>query len=355
MYTFRKPGFKARQSAKLKDPTARKAILVDCNMNNDPKMMLLYAEKDVALMGILFEIWANLDLETETWEVTRREFDYWARKTFSDGNRFNVLKRLEWLSNNGLIEFQYLPNSLPIPSQCIPNDLPMVSQQSPNGEPTPSQTPLEMPQTRVAVIRDITNQTNQAKLTSSPLPPPSTKPEEEDEAFLLTQANQARQVEYNTLARPVGQTPRGIADPLAGNQASTSQGVYTSGVQWCWIKVNGERQREDDWIWQQLCLYEGKAVVGLSLDTYLQARPTMQKIYNRWLEHPISLRMAAICKTIKESNAKNDLVYAESLARQQAIDRKTLYGYLQTFETAVQNGDYEVEINHGNLRKENTS
>ena len=174
-YVFSKPGFKQRQSDKLKDANTRRAILVDCDLNNDPKILMLYAQKDVSLIGILFEIWANLDTETETWEIPKHHFDHWVRKTFSDSNRFDVQKRLQWLSNNGLIGFQCIPNEVPIGSQCIPN------------------TPLELPETRVALRATITNtkQTKKDPPTSSEAPPP---PQEKFSESHLTLANELWEV-----------------------------------------------------------------------------------------------------------------------------------------------------------------
>lgn len=130
-YVFKKPGFKKRQSEKLKTPDKRSAIFWSCDANNDPKIMALHAQRDHSLLPIFLEVLSNLDLETETWEVSKLHFDLWAQRTFGN-NRFNVLKRLRWLSDNGLVEFsecsanpsQDVCKGLANPSQDVCKSLP---------------------------------------------------------------------------------------------------------------------------------------------------------------------------------------------------------------------------------------
>jgi hypothetical protein len=120
-YLFKKPGFKARQSQKLKNANKRMSILVDVDIVNDGKILLLHTQRDFTLLATYLHILGKLDLETESWFVRRDEFENWFKKTFGLSNRFNIEERLEWLSQVGLIEFQKVCNEVATP-QAPPLD-----------------------------------------------------------------------------------------------------------------------------------------------------------------------------------------------------------------------------------------
>jgi hypothetical protein len=104
-YVFSKIGFKQRQSDKLKGANQRGAILIDVDIANDGKMMLLHAQKDHTLAMTFIHILGKLDNETETWTVRADEFKNWFRRTFDVGNKFDIKKRLEWFSMVDLLGF----------------------------------------------------------------------------------------------------------------------------------------------------------------------------------------------------------------------------------------------------------
>lgn len=144
VYTFKKPGFKARQSAKLKNPNARGSILVSCDLNDDHKVGLIHTQKDYTLLPTYLEILFNLDTETESWEISIDAFKDWFRKRFDVNNRFDIEKRLEWLSNVGLIVFKRVPNEIlkgeKIPLEQAETPVPVISGYL--NQPTNQHTPL---------------------------------------------------------------------------------------------------------------------------------------------------------------------------------------------------------------------
>lgn len=145
VFLFHKQGFKHRQSQKLKDPGKRYGIMLDCGLNTDPKILMLHRQGDHTLLGIYLEILFNLDIETETWEIREDHLFQWVKTTFDTGNRFDLKKRLRWLSENGLIELQQVPMGLPLPSHN-----PAMGQSSPSHAPTetPFGRSLDRPQTQ---------------------------------------------------------------------------------------------------------------------------------------------------------------------------------------------------------------
>lgn len=78
---------------------------MDARINSNRKILALHAQRDHSLLPIYLEVLCNLDVETESWETPKDNFDFWVRTVLGGSNRFDVLKRLEWLSNNSLIEF----------------------------------------------------------------------------------------------------------------------------------------------------------------------------------------------------------------------------------------------------------
>lgn len=162
VFVFSKPGFKAWQSEKLRTANRRGAILVDTHICNDSKMMLLHEQQDYTLFALYIHILGKLDLETETWEIRADEFKSWFKKTFGVNNRFDILKRLKWFSNVGLIAFKRVPNDSLMTSEHASNDLLMTSERLPNVGNNEEVYPLEPAETRVALRATITNkQTNQ--------------------------------------------------------------------------------------------------------------------------------------------------------------------------------------------------
>lgn len=297
-YIFKKKGFKRRQSEKLMDANKRQAILMDCDLNRDPKMLALYAQKDVSLIGILFEIWANLDTITETWEVSKKHFDYWVKKTFSDNNRFNVLKRIKWLSENGLIEFSEGLASISEDS-CKGLDNPYIDASEQLDNPqldaskdlyNPSETPLEQAETQALTDPFITNTTNQ------------------------------------------------------NNQATTS-----SEGRFFQISNRGVEMREDEWIHR--CLLERRrgrklSVMGCdSLQALLTLYPTHQEEFKRWILNPIAIRMAAYVYTVIEGKPDCQLKYALTAAENASAYGEKFQGYIKRAEQYVEKGDLMVKIN----------
>jgi hypothetical protein len=160
VFVFKKSGFKERQSEKLKDSNKRKAILVDSNLNNDSKILLLHSQKDYTLLGAYFHILSRLELETETWVVRVDEFKNWFRRTFNVNNRFNIEERLEWLSNNGLIEFLTGSNEVLTDSLTGSNEVLKHVE-----------TPLETPETLAALRATKTNETKRNETKQKPPTP----------------------------------------------------------------------------------------------------------------------------------------------------------------------------------------
>lgn len=122
IYVFSKPGFKKGQSEKLKDPSRAPAILVRKDINSNKDIGLLHSQKDYTLFPTYLEIEANLDLETEKWEISAESFNCWFRKTFEVNNRFDIKKRLQWLSDSGLLIFYCTSIDRLLDSYCGSND-----------------------------------------------------------------------------------------------------------------------------------------------------------------------------------------------------------------------------------------
>ncbi len=162
VYIFKKPGFKKRQSAKLRDANHRDSILVDVGILNDEKIMLLHAEKDYTLFSTFIHILGKIETESESWEVRVDIFKNWFRKTFGVNNRFDIDQRLEWLSNHGLIEFKRVSNDVLMTSLSGSNEILTASL----SDPERVSLPIRDAQKPHGSTRDLTNQTNQAKHSS---------------------------------------------------------------------------------------------------------------------------------------------------------------------------------------------
>ena len=144
-YLFKKTGFKDRQSTKLRDANRRMGILVDVDIVNDSKIMLLHRQKDYTLLGTFLHILGKLDLETESWFVRKEEFDNWFRKTFGANKRSGIDERLQWLASVGLIEFEIVSNSVAKPA----NNVQTIGKVYPNNVETIAKVcPLDQPETQ---------------------------------------------------------------------------------------------------------------------------------------------------------------------------------------------------------------
>lgn len=173
LFRFYKPGFKQRQSQKLKEPGKRYGIMVDCGLNTDPKILMLHKQKDHALLGIYLEILFNIDIETEIWEVREDHFRTWARQIFAEGApNFQLEKRLLWLSQNGLIGFDVINQTISKPDPnhgqtCFKQPLNMLQTLSKHPDVNPNVTSFRQAETQVLTehVTPISNQTKNNKNT----------------------------------------------------------------------------------------------------------------------------------------------------------------------------------------------
>lgn len=122
-------------------------------------------------------------------------------------------------------------------------------------------------------------------------------------------------------------------------------GRFTQGKQFFQIKRNGVPSSEVDWILSCLHQEQKRFNTGLDLDDFLELYPYAQKTYNRWMKHPIHVRMSAFAKVLTETNAKNELTYALHLADKSQSDLNVLADHLEVFGPAVESGDMEVSFN----------
>lgn len=295
IYLFKKPGFKKRQSAKLKGANDRGNILISCHLNSDQKIGLLHSQKDYTLLATYQEILFNLDLETETWEISAQAFKDWFRKTFSVNNRFKIEERLEWLSNAGLIEFKRVSNEVQTDSKQDPNEI-LKGKVSPNNSETFAEVyPLEPAESGVALRATITNKpTNQA--TNQPTDAP----------------------------------PRGQA-----------VGCFFE------LSLRGQEMREDEWIFR--CFLENRRSKKLSvegchdLNSLLGLYPSHFDRYRRWVTQPIARRMAAFAYTALHSNADEPFKYAlKALEEGETWER--MPAYIRKAEEDVKQNDLRVVI-----------
>jgi len=125
-YQFKKTGFKARQSIKLKDANRRQSILIDVDIANDSKIMMLHSQKDYTIGFTYLHILGKLDLESEAWLVRKEEFENWFRKTFGVNNSFKIEKRLRWLSDAGLIEFRLVSDDVQMDPRLALDDIQII-------------------------------------------------------------------------------------------------------------------------------------------------------------------------------------------------------------------------------------
>ena len=121
------PGFKRWQK---QTERRRDWIALDTGFFSDPKVCEVLATLPDALNCYLWLL-MNADLETEgltiRLSILKRQ---WMNATGNESNRFDVLKRVQCLSNAGLIAFQLHSNDVLMAVQCKSN------------------TPLESPQTQ---------------------------------------------------------------------------------------------------------------------------------------------------------------------------------------------------------------
>lgn len=296
-FVFRKPGFKKRQSEKLKDPNTRKSILIDVEIVNDSKSLMLFSEKDYTLFPLYIHILGKLDLETETWTIRQDEFKNWFRRTFQVNNRFDIVDRLETLSNLGLIEFKQ-----------VSNDVLSDSKQHSNEVQTAKELPLEQAEKPVAVISN-NNQARKEKLSSSsPTPPIQNSP-------------------------PV--SAEDADDPLFKKLNITlvyeDTGIKKSEYQWLKEQLIHEVKRSG---------YRNIQLLG-GLTMFISTNPVAQKLGHFWLSRAPAERMAALGFVIGNPKARNELAYAVD-----AIEKR-YEAYLKNYSTcekAVTENDFEVIV-----------
>lgn len=214
--------------------------------------------------------------------------------TQASGNRYNVFKRLNALSNEGLIEFQLVSNDVLIGSQHLSNGVLMTSQQCSNGVLMTSQDPLEPPET-LAALRARTDNTNIHTNNTT-----------------TTNARDSRSSGCNFKIK--------------------NRGVDTSEEEWI-LKCLVERRRN-----------KNQSVVGCeSLQSLLSLYPTHFEQYRRWQLLPDDIRMAAYAYTVLESQADDQLKYATYVA-ENGKDWDNFKPYLAQAKKDVQNKDFVVVI-----------
>lgn len=189
------------------------------------------------------------------------------------------------------------------------------------------------------------DKTEENRSSSSPLPPPTTEPEDEDEAFLLTQANQTQREENATMGKPSRPKYAGMANPLQGTPPTPKAGRFTNGVKFFTSRIRGVFQTEQDWLWEQLHQWQRVARTQLSLDHFLEMYPNCADQYHRWIENDIALRMAAFAKVRRDCAARKPLSYALKLINMNESDPKILSDTLSIARQMVEANDYEVVIN----------
>ncbi len=330
---FKKCGFKSRQSTKLLPPDRRECILLDCNLNNHPKMMMLHQQKDHTLLGLYLEILFHLDTVTESWQIREDHFIHWARKTFEMNNRFNLQKRLDWLVAAGLIEIERISADVEKPTQAMAtvsqtasNPAETLAQPEANPCPTPSETmanpckthfqpPLESAQTQAPSTPLITKEQSQ---TTQPLPSHS----------------------EHTLPDAV---PPAV------------QSVRQVGCVFFKIKRPGRICSEKDWLESQLRLLiaqdlkdkaEKQHLLNLNLEKLCFYYPNYEKHKNRWLTQPVEKRMATFAYTILNSRSYKELLYALTVIESPDFPREgPLRTYYQQALKDVKNNDCEVTLN----------
>jgi hypothetical protein len=296
VFVFKKAGFKNRQSAKLKGVNDRGNILISCHLNSDQKIGLLHSQKDYTLLATYQEILFNLDLETETWEISATAFKDWFRKTFSVNNRFKIEERLEWLSNVGLIEFKRVSYEVST-GEVSENNSETIEKVFPNNSETFAEVyPLEPAETLTALHATITNQHNKTNTTNQ-------------------QTNA----------------------PERGQAA----GCFFE------ISLRGQEMREDEWIYR--CFLESRRSKKLSVEgchdlkSLLSLYPGSYDRYRRWVTQPIARRMAAFAYTALHSNADDMFKYALK-ALEEGDTWERMPGYIQKAEVDVKQNDLRVVI-----------
>lgn len=241
-------------------------------------------------------LWANVDYETESLSIKESSLKLeWMDVCASQSNRFDLQKRLNALSNAGLIKVQYESNDVLTESQHHSNDVLMQVQYDPNASLTESESPLEPAENRMVLRATITNQLTEETTT-------------------------------NQLSAP----GRGLA-----------AGCFFE------ISLRGQEMREDEWIFR--CFLEGRRSKKLSvegchdLSSLLGLYPSHFDRYRRWVTQPTARRMAAFAYTALHSNADDPFKYAlKALEEGETWDR--MPGYIRKAEEDVKQNDLRVVI-----------
>ena len=84
--------------------------------------------------------------------------------------------------------------------------------------------------------------------------------------------------------------------------------------------------------------------LDMALDDFLSLYPSQQKVYNRWIKHPIAIRMAAYSFVLADTSAKNELTYGIQAIEKNGFGNNTYTKYLRNAEKAVNEKDLEVEL-----------
>lgn len=321
-YRFSKPGFAQRQSVKLRDPKRRQAILIDCGLNHDPKMLALYGQKDVSLWGILFEIWSNLELETETWCVSRSHFTQWVRRTFSDSNRFDVDKRLQWLAHNGFISLQVMRESqdkaTPPPANRPNTPWPTSGEGSFTSPSTPFNpslnAPFNPPETLV------------------PPDPPDPHDDFEEAAAAGVQPNGSQSPISNPQPQPSG-AAAGWSDRLKLLLRDSQSGETQTESQWLSAGLAQKFASRLD--------KAGQTQPPWTLPALMANLPGARRIVEGWAQQQPPLRMAALAYCRERSGVVDELGYCLKAIEQQW---EGVLALVPQAQAALDRGDYVIEI-----------
>jgi len=126
--------------------------------------------------------------------------------------------------------------------------------------------------------------------------------------------------------------------------ASVSADYWTKGIEFFHINRNGSVFSEEGWILQQLCSKANVAASQFDFKTFFDRFPSYQKTYNRWIKHPLHVRMTAFALIIEKTNADNELTYATSIIERHGENNALYQENLVTFAELVANGDKTVEV-----------
>ncbi len=172
IFKIRIPGYKEHQ----KNIKQRRYVAMDSDFFSNPKVR--EAKRRCLDAGYCFQwLWFNVDYETEALLIKEASLKFeWMDVCAATSNRFDLIKRLEVLSESGLIEFTILEDDArPVQNLFKTGHLLQVehhpkvvltsSQCDPNVVLKSFQDPLEQAQTHVAVISSNTNKLNREEET----------------------------------------------------------------------------------------------------------------------------------------------------------------------------------------------